>query len=76
MLAFLLFENVCLLSRGVRDVFDGNAFSCILLEVAFDVIVFKINVPGETVMDHDPLGAVFALALNLGDLDAVDKFFQ
>ena len=55
------------------DVFDDNSLPCILLEVALDVVFLKIDVPCKTVVDHDPLSAVLALPLDLGDLDTVDQ---
>lgn len=47
----------------MRKVFDGYALPCVLLEIAFDVVFFEIDVSRETVMNNYPLGAMLK-ALN------------
>ena len=54
-----------LFSRDVRDVFNGNAFSRILYDIAFKIVSLKVDVPGKAVVDNDPLFPVLAFALNL-----------
>ena len=49
----------------MRYVFDRNALPGVLNYVPFEIILFKIKVSRETVMDDDSLGAVFAFALDL-----------
>ena len=39
----------------MRNIFDGHALPGVLLEVALDVVLFKVDVPRKTVMNHDPL---------------------
>ena len=65
-----------------RQILDGDALAGICFVVLLRQKLFQksrvaqVDIPNEAVVDHHPLGAVFALALRLVDVDVVDQLLQ